>query len=120
MINEEEEFWKQLSDSDDTIVEPVLDAHSGAVLDVDKVRAARQEELTWVHKQGIYIKVPLTEAQQSGKPVITMKWIDKNKGDATHPNYRSRLVCIERSNGPAMLTSFRTMRPSVRCHLWNR
>ena len=45
VINEEEEFWKQLPDSDDTIVEPVLDAHSGAVLDVDKVRAARQEEL---------------------------------------------------------------------------
>ena len=95
VINEEEEFWKQLPDSDDTIVEPVLDAHSGAVLDVDKVRAARQEELAWVHKQGIYIKVPLTEAQQSGKPVITMKWIDRNKGDATHPNYRSRLVCRE-------------------------
>ncbi|CAL1173780.1 unnamed protein product, partial [Cladocopium goreaui] len=36
----EEEFWKQLPDSDDTIVEPVLDAHSGAVLDVDKVRAS--------------------------------------------------------------------------------
>ena len=24
-----------------------------------------------------------------------MKWIDRNKGDATHPNYRSRLVCRE-------------------------
>ena len=95
VINEEEEFWKQLPDRDETIVEPVLDAHSGAVLDVDKVRAARQEELAWVHKQNVYIKVPLAEAQRSGKPVVTMKWIDRNKGDATHPSYRSRLVCRE-------------------------
>ena len=53
MINEEEEFWKQLPDSDDTIVEPVLDAHSGAVLDVDKVRAARQEELAYTNRVSI-------------------------------------------------------------------
>ena len=34
-------------------------------------------------------------AQERGWNIIGTKWIDINKGDAEHPNYRSRLVAQE-------------------------
>lgn len=95
VINEEEEYYNHLPDSDEHIAEPVIDARTGAELDVEKVKEARREELAWVHRQQIYAKVPTKEAQRAGKPIISMKWIDRNKGDNEHPNYRSRLVCRE-------------------------
>ena len=30
-----------------------------------------------------------------GKPPISVKWVDVNKGDDLNPNYRSRLVARE-------------------------
>ena len=44
----------------------------------------------------MYSKVPRSEAfQHTGKPPITVKWVDVNKGDDQEPNYRSRLVARE-------------------------
>ena len=41
-------------------------------------------------------KVPRAEAlQRQGKPPISVKWVDVNKGDGESPNYRSRLVARE-------------------------
>ena len=34
-------------------------------------------------------------AKKTGKGPITLKWIDRNKGDREHPNYRSRIVVRE-------------------------
>ena len=42
---------------------------------------------------GVYIKVPLQECwDATGQGPIGTKWIDINKGDKLHPEYRSRLV----------------------------
>ena len=72
------------------------DTTTGAPLRKEAVLKARQEELGWVHKQRIYTKVPLEECwQTTGKAPITLKWIDKNKGDQYRENYRSRLVVRE-------------------------
>ena len=73
-----------------------FDTVTGAPLRKEAVLAARQEELRWVHKQQIYVKVPIEECHQTtGKPPITLKWVDKNKGDNVKENYRSRLVVRE-------------------------
>ena len=66
---------------------------SGAELDPGKVRKARAEEVEYVRKMRLYEKVPVTQCyQRIGKPPITVRWIDINKGDVQSPNYSSRLV----------------------------
>ena len=41
-------------------------------------------------------KVNVAECyDRTGKPPIGTKWVDVNKGDAIHPEYRSRLVAQE-------------------------
>ena len=42
-----------------------------------------------------YKKVDAEYARRAGKVPITMKWVDRNKGDNERHNYRSRLVCRE-------------------------
>ena len=39
--------------------------------------------------------MPRSKAKSLGKKVITVRWIDINKGDAVDTNYRSRLVARE-------------------------
>lgn len=69
---------------------------SGAELNPAAVRAARAEEIEYVHKMNLYAKVPIEEcASRTGKQPTSVRWIDINKGDADHPNYRSRLVARE-------------------------
>ena len=65
-------------------------------LDPGKVIEARGVELDFFHKRGVYIKVHRSTV--TGK-IIKLKWIDTNKGDHEHPNYRSRLVGMEFSDG---------------------
>ena len=79
---EEENFY-----TDDT---------TGAYLETPLVEAARKEELDWVKKQGTYKVVSMDECwKETGKPPVTLKWIDINKGDEENPRYRSRLVARE-------------------------
>ena len=87
------------------VKEPVIDANTGVILDPKKVAAARQQELTWVRKQEIYEKVPIdTCFQETNQPPITLKWVDRNKGDHINEVYRSRLVVREiKSKGRAAL-----------------
>ncbi|CAE7546001.1 unnamed protein product [Symbiodinium natans] len=95
VIDEEEEIYNQFPDVGHQIQGPVIDSNTGAELDLDKVAAARREELEWVWKQNLYEKVPEEQARAAGKVPITMKWVDRNKGDNERPNYRSRIVCRE-------------------------
>ena len=70
-----------------------FDAITGQRLRADLVRAARREELEYFAMKRVWAKVPRREAlRRQGKPPITVKWLDINKGDDEHPNYRSRLV----------------------------
>ena len=73
-----------------------FDDITGAQLDTQGVLAARQEELQWLHRAKVYEKRTIEECwQRTGKGPITLKWIDRNKGDREHPNYRSRIVVRE-------------------------
>jgi hypothetical protein len=37
--------------------------------------------------------VPIEQCfEETGKPPIKTRWLDTNKGDPSHPNFRSRLV----------------------------
>ena len=95
VIDEEQEVYDSLPPADLPVAGPVYDSNTGAELDLAKVAAARREELDWVQKQCIYKKVPAEQARAAGKVPITMKWVDRNKGDLDRPNYRSRIVCRE-------------------------
>jgi len=66
------------------------DEASGVLLNSSLVRAARQEEIKFLHSFPVYEKVP--EAQAVGKERVSVRWCDLNKGDDQVPNYRSRLV----------------------------
>ena len=57
------------------------------------VIAARRIELQYFRSKGVWLKVPRGRAKQmTGKPPISVRWVDVNKGDEVEPNYRSRLV----------------------------
>ena len=77
------------------VTKPVYDAASGVLLDMDRVRAARAEELEWAKKLGVWDLVPRAQARAAGKKGVRTKWIDMNKGDELSPAYRSRLVACE-------------------------
>ena len=69
------------------------DSVTGQVLRDDLVVAARQSELKYFHDKSVWLKVPRGRAKQmTGKPPISVRWVDVNKGDEVEPNYRSRLV----------------------------
>lgn len=101
--NEPENKWETPAEEDGKAI--YFDSVSGAPLETEKVLEARKEELKWVQKQQIYIPVDESECWSvTGKAPITLKWVDRNKGDAKHTNYRSRLVVREvKKAGQALL-----------------
>mgnify|MGYP000633015446 CR=1 FL=1 len=61
--------------------------------DPSLVMAARSEELKELVKPNVYNQVALSKSWEStGKTLIGVRWVDVNKGDEIHPEYRSRLV----------------------------
>ena len=74
----------------------VIDATTGQVLRAELVKEARALEMEYFKNKNVYTKVPRAEAiRRTGKPQIIVKWVDVNKGDDDHPNYRSLLVARE-------------------------
>ena len=66
---------------------------TGQPLRDDLVRAARAKELEFFCSKGVWVKVPRQRSfDKTGKPPISVRWADVNKGDEHEPNYRSRLV----------------------------
>ena len=66
---------------------------TGQVLDPDLVRKARAKELEYFEAKVVWEKRKMGEARRvTGKPPITVRWVDVNKGDNVNPNIRSRLV----------------------------
>ena len=63
---------------------------TGLPLEESKVKAARELEMEFFRKKGVYEKMPRSQVQ--GKKVIKVRWVDVNKGDDKNPDYRSRLV----------------------------
>ena len=69
---------------------------SGEPLDTEGVLQARKEELVHVHRHEVYKKVPISQCiDRTGKPPIRTRWVDINKGDNVHPEFRSRVVAQE-------------------------
>jgi hypothetical protein len=80
----------ELKIDDETIYRDDL---TGQILDSTLVRAARKKELDFFESKGVWIKKAMDEARKrTGKPPITVRWVDVNKGDDVEPNIRSRLV----------------------------
>ena len=77
--------------------EQYVDDITGLPLDAEKVREARSVEVDFFRKKGVYEKMPRSQVQ--GKKVIKVRWVDVNKGDDKHPDYRSRLVAKEINTG---------------------
>ena len=51
------------------------------------------QEFAYFHPKGVWIKRPkATAREKTGRPPITVRWVDVNKGDDMVTNYRSRLV----------------------------
>ncbi|MCR9103517.1 MAG: hypothetical protein NXI25_26465, partial [bacterium] len=72
-----------------------VDDVTGTELPAHLVKAARKEELGWLHKEGVYVKVPRRICEGKGMKPLQLKWLDINKGDATQVKVRSRLVAKE-------------------------
>ena len=72
------------------------DEMSGDELDAGKVKEAREEEMVAVRTHKLYDKAPVQESwDRTGIGPINSRWIDINKGDSIHPDYRSRWVAQE-------------------------
>ena len=66
---------------------------TGQILDSKLAKEARQKELDFFESKGVWVKKAMDEARRvTGKPPITVRWVDVNKGDNVTPNIRSRLV----------------------------
>ena len=59
----------------------------------DLVREARALELAFFTAKGVWKQVAKSRSfQDTGRPPISVRWVDVNKGDEIDPNYRSRLL----------------------------
>ena len=68
-------------------------------LDASAVRRARAEEMEFFKKLGVYKRVPRSRFAELNGKMISVKWLDTNKGDRLNPNHRSRLVVREFNQG---------------------
>ena len=71
-------------------IEKFYDDVSGKMLPSSLVRRARLEEIEFLRRFPVYEKVP--ENQARGKPRVSVRWCDVNKGDDDNMQVRSRLV----------------------------
>ena len=66
---------------------------TGQVLKDELVKKARAVELAYFNSKGVWRKVPRRRSRdETGRPPVSVRWVDVNKGDELNPNYRSRLV----------------------------
>ena len=66
---------------------------SGKRLNSELVKRAREEGMSEYRKHGVYIKVPIQQCwDETDKDPIGARWVDINKGDNVHPEFRSRVV----------------------------
>ena len=72
---------------------PFFDDLTKQQLPTELVKIARRKELDYFEMKSVWKRVSNQEAWKvSGRPPITVRWVDVNKGDDEHPEIRSRLV----------------------------
>jgi len=71
----------------------VYDDMTGQELPYELVVEARRKELEYFKKKNVWVKKLVKECiNKTGKPPISVRWVDTNKGDDVNPEIRSRLV----------------------------
>ena len=76
--------------------EKYIDDLTGQPLDPELCRIARKAELDYFRSKGVWSLRPIQEAWRlTGRPPISVRWVEVNKGDDENPKYRSRLVARE-------------------------
>ena len=71
----------------------IRDSLTKQQLPTDLVKIARRKELAYFESKEVWRRVPIAEAwKTSGRPPVTVRWVDVNKGDDESPDIRSRLV----------------------------
>ena len=76
--------------------ENAFDDVHGGTLPAEKVIEARDEEVTYMVGRDIWTEKPVAECwEKTGKPPVSIRWVDTNKGDDQKRNYRSRMVVKE-------------------------
>ena len=72
----------------------------GGWLDPKLVTAARREEVEYVRKHDVYVRVPRAQCwAETGRAPVKTGWADTNKGTAAEPTVRSRWVAKEYNTG---------------------
>ena len=73
-----------------------VDDLTGQPLPPDLCNKARAEELRYFEEKGVWAIRRINEClRRTGKPPITVRWVETNKGDDDNPRIRSRLVARE-------------------------
>ena len=73
---------------------------SGAPLDVKLLRAAREVEMQFFEKMGVWAeRLPKSVAKSRGGNIIQGRWVDINKGDIAKPDCRAHFVGKEFNTG---------------------
>ena len=76
--------------------ERFVDDLTGNALPEDLCRAARATELEYFKSKEVWTARRISEAlKRTGRPPITVRWVEVNKGDDLNPKIRSRLVARE-------------------------
>ena len=76
--------------------ERYVDDLTGQQLPPELCRAARKTELDYFKDKEVWVMKQVSEAlRRTGKPPITVRWVEVNKGDDQSPKIRSRLVARE-------------------------
>ena len=92
------------------------------ILRDDLVKKARAVELEFFDTKGLWVKVPRQRwFERTGKPPLTARWVEVNKGDEASPNCRSRFGCQLRAMDKSGATYFRQRvrwRPFATCSGW--
>ena len=74
-----------------------MDDLTGLPLRPELCIEARAKEIAYFKSKGVWEIRPISEARRRmGRPPISVRWVETNKGDDEHPNVRSRLVARER------------------------
>ena len=93
VANEDTEVMKNMKGPLQGYSGQFKDELTGQLLKDLLVREARAKELAFFTSKNVWVKVPINVAKaRSGRPPISVRWVDVNKGDDVQPNCRSRLV----------------------------
>ena len=96
MMDDSHELHDDHESQEDHTIDLAFDDVTGKPLKPELVHKARQGEIEELERLEVFDKVPLDECwKNTGKPPITARWLDINKGDDNDENYRSRYVAKE-------------------------